>query len=82
MSALDDDPIMIQAYSELMISCQEEGCLESFAEALSQPASDPVEKWAEELSKKARLSGWATNDDGLVLCPVHSKEKTINEETL
>lgn len=59
MSKLDDDPIAIQEYSELMVSCQHEGCLEDFAESLSQPASDPVERWAEELSKKARLSGWA-----------------------
>lgn len=72
MKALDD-PIVAQAYSELMINCQREGCLEDYSESLNQPAEDPVEKWALDMAEKARLSGWSSNKDGVVLCPIHSK---------
>lgn len=69
-----EDKIVEQAYLELMISCQKEGCVEDFPESLQCPPCDPVEKWAEAMAKKARLEGWTSDRAGLVLCPTHSKQ--------
>jgi len=69
-----EDVIEIQAYSELMISCQIKDCVEDFDSSLTQAAQDPVEKWAVDMAKKARLAGWTANNQGLVVCPKHSKQ--------
>jgi len=71
MKKLKDD-IEIQAYLELMISCQIEECVEDFSESLEHPARDPVEEWAVEMARKARLIGWTSDKEGRVVCPKHS----------
>jgi len=71
MSDVFDDAIARQAYSELLISCQAENCTEDFDACFQEPASDPVEKWANEMAVKARLAGWAVDIKGCVVCPEH-----------
>lgn len=72
MSELDD-PIVNQAYCELVISCQYDGCNEDYRYSLEQTATDPVEEWAKSIADKARSDGWTSSKKRLVLCPYHSK---------
>lgn len=72
---LSKDPIALLAYSELMISCQVNGCIEDLQESLVTTASDPVDEWANSMSEKARSLGWSSDSNGSVLCPKHSKNQ-------
>lgn len=69
-----EDAIAIQAYTELMISCQIPGCTEDFDECFRSPAKDPVERWANEMADMARREGWGV-DDGRVVCSRHFQRK-------
>ncbi len=62
------DAIREMAYIELMIYCEEEGCVEVFAK---RPTA-PEEEWAERFAREARDAGWATDAKGRVLCPEHA----------
>jgi hypothetical protein len=66
------DPIVDYAYTELLISCQADGCLMFFPETIKEPASDPVDMWAKTMAQFARASGWSSNASGKVLCPEHA----------
>lgn len=66
-----DDSIVELAYTELLISCQTEGCLSIFEPTLSDPATDPIASWAFKKAKQARELGWSVGDDGRVKCPIH-----------
>jgi hypothetical protein len=68
-----EDPIEIQAYTELMISCSIDGCVEDFQESLTNPAKEPVEAWAKIMAARARESGWASDGSGRILCPLHAQ---------
>jgi hypothetical protein len=78
MSMVITDPIFDLAYTELLISCQADGCLIFFPETIKEPASDPVDIWAIRMAQYARESGWSSEASGKVLCPEHtdlSKQK-------
>lgn len=64
------------AYSELLISCQVEGCGSVFQPTLDEPATDPVEEWAKGMANRAREAGWSESADGRVLCPKHGTSTT------
>jgi hypothetical protein len=60
------------AYIEIIVSCQVKGCLELFEPSLDEPATDPVDDWAENMARRAIQAGWSADADGLVLCPSHT----------
>jgi hypothetical protein len=66
------DPIFDIACAELLISCQVESCQNLLPKSIEQPATDPVEAWAEIMTKLAHEAGWTSNADGQVLCPQHA----------
>lgn len=66
-----DQVIETLAYSELLITCQADGCSHVFQPTLDEPATDPVEVWAKRMTGLARKAGWAVGIDGRVLCPIH-----------
>jgi hypothetical protein len=68
-----EDPIEIQAYTELMISCSVDGCIQDFHESLIDLAKDPVDDWAKTMAARARASGWVSDGAGRVLCPLHAQ---------
>ena len=59
------------AYSELLITCQMDGCNHVFQPTLNEPATDPVDDWAKRMTELARKAGWSVSVDGRVLCPIH-----------
>lgn len=59
------------AYTELLIKCKVKGCLNLFEPSLDEPATDPVDDWAEKLAQRAIQAGWSADADGRVLCPSH-----------
>lgn len=65
------DNMEVLAYSELLIACQANGCSNVFQPTLDQPATDPVEEWAKDMTSRARAAGWSVSPDGDVLCPLH-----------
>jgi hypothetical protein len=72
MSISAADPIVDYAYTELLISCQTDGCLMFFPETIKEPADDPVDVWAIRMAQLARESGWSSEASGKVLCPEHT----------
>ncbi len=72
-----EDAIETLAYSELLISCQVDGCTSVFQPTLDEPATDPVEEWAKEMTNRARKVGWSVSADGQVLCPKHAAPKRL-----
>ena len=66
-----DDSIVELAYTELLISCQTEGCLSIFEPTLSDPATEAIASWAFKKAKQASELGWSVGDDGRVKCPIH-----------
>jgi hypothetical protein len=69
-----EDAIQSLAYAELLIACQIDGCGNVFQPTLTEPATDPVERWAERMANRARQVGWSVNGAGRVLCPIHSED--------
>jgi hypothetical protein len=67
-----DDAIAAQAYAELLIACQVDGCTHVCQTSLDEPATDPVDRWARGLAERARREGWTAAADGRVLCPHHA----------
>ena len=65
------DAIAAQAFCKLLISCCEERCAILFEGCLDQPATDPVDCWAEEMARRARTAGWGVDYRDRVLCPSH-----------
>lgn len=65
------DPIADQAFCELMISCEIGDCLNLLQTCLDEPATDPVEAWAERMAHIARERGWRVSDAGRVVCLEH-----------
>lgn len=65
------DAMAAQAYCELFISCGKVGCPALFEGCLNQPATDPVDIWAEQMARLARDSGWGVDEQQRVLCPEH-----------
>jgi hypothetical protein len=59
------------AYTELVIVCERDGCNDVFAPCLDDPATEPVEVWANMMGKRARTAGWTTSAEGRVVCPRH-----------
>ena len=74
MSFLNDDPIAIQAFNELMISCEVSDSCEDFELCFEKPVSDPVEDWAVEMALAARKAGWYVDGEGRVVCPSYSSK--------
>lgn len=72
-----EDAMETLAYSELLISCQMDGCSNVFQPALDEPATDPVEEWACHMTSRARRAGWSVGADGRVLCPRHGMPKKL-----
>jgi hypothetical protein len=72
MSMVITDPIFYLVYTELLISCQADGCSIFLPETIQKPASDPVDVWATTMAQFARASGWSSNASGKVLCPEHT----------
>ena len=66
-----ENAIETLAYSELLISCQVGGCSNVFQPTLDQPATDPVEEWANDMANRALEAGWSVSTDGRALCPTH-----------
>ena len=63
------DAIREMAYIELMIHCEEPGCVEVFETFGTNDPSDPIDEWTESFAIAAREAGWATDAKGRVLCP-------------
>jgi len=59
------------AYIELLIKCKAIGCLNLFEPSLDEPATVPVDDWAENMAERAMRAGWSAHADGRVLCPIH-----------
>jgi len=54
-----------------MISCQHPGCSRLFDPSVRNPATDPVEEWAEVVAHDARAAGWKVGASGRVECGKH-----------
>lgn len=65
------DAIWKQAFCELMISCQHPGCSQIFEPSLAEAATDPVEDWADSMTRRARGKGWKVGKTGAVECEGH-----------
>ena len=72
-----EDAMETLAYSELLISCQVDGCSSVFQPTLDEPATDPVEEWACDMTNRARKAGWSISADGQVLCPTHGTPRKL-----
>lgn len=72
-----EDAMETLAYSELLITCQVDGCSNVFQPTLDEPATDPVEEWAKDMSDRARKAGWSVSNDGRVLCPIHGTPRRL-----
>lgn len=59
------------AYTELLVICKVRACLNLFEPSLDEPATDPVDDWAESMAERAIEAGWSADVDGRVLCPTH-----------
>jgi hypothetical protein len=59
------------AYTEILIKCKVKGCLNLFEPSLDEPATDPVDDWAEKMAQRAMQTGWSADTSGRVLCPSH-----------
>ena len=66
-----DDTIAEIAFAELIISCQMDYCNAIFQPTLDEPATDPVEEWAQRMANHACRAGWSLDTDGRVKCPKH-----------
>ncbi|GKS77070.1 hypothetical protein AVME950_19260 [Acidovorax sp. SUPP950] len=76
-----NDPIANLAFTELIITCQADGCLNLFQKSLDEPATDPVEKWSVKMAGLARDAGWGSDAMGKVLCPVHANPAKIVDDS-
>jgi hypothetical protein len=63
---------------ELLVTCSVEGRLSLFEPTLSEPATDPVDDWAEGMAQRAIQAGWSADPDGHVLCPAHRQSCQSN----
>jgi hypothetical protein len=72
------DPTENQAYCMTIIDCDVAGCYETFEDSLNEPATNPVEDWAADMTLRARKAGWSSNDDGQVLCPNHRGDRAVS----
>lgn len=61
------------AYGEIFLTCKAVGCLNLCEPSLKEPATDPVDKWAEDIARRAFIAGWSTDASGRVLCPKHQE---------
>lgn len=59
------------AYTEILVNCKVKACLNLFEPSLDEPATDPVDDWAENMAQRALQAGWSADADGRVLCPGH-----------
>jgi hypothetical protein len=59
------------AYGEIFLVCKVADCLKLFEPSLNEPATDPVDKWAEDIARRAFNAGWSVDASGRVLCPEH-----------
>ena len=59
------------AYTEILVKCKVKGCLNLFEPSLDEPATDPVDDWAEGMAQRALLAGWSADVNGQALCPIH-----------
>lgn len=59
------------AYTEIFVKCQVKGCLNLFEPSLDEPATEPVDDWAENMAQRAMQAGWSADANGCVLCPTH-----------
>ena len=41
------------ADTEILIKCRAAGCLNLFEPSLNEPATDPVDDWAEDMTERA-----------------------------
>jgi RES domain-containing protein len=73
----DQDPISELAYTDLMITCQIDGCANVFEASLREKPSDPVQDWADRMAKLARDAGWTAEDSGAVVCPTHARRGIV-----
>jgi len=67
------DPIEVLAYTELPVSCQQQGCVNLFDKSLEDPATDPVDLWSSTMATLARNAGWKVDSSNRVLCPEHAR---------
>lgn len=58
-------------HGELLLQCGAESCGQVFAPTLEEPASDPVEPWADRMASRALEAGWSVGKDGHARCPMH-----------
>jgi len=59
------------AYTEILVKCKVTACLSLFEPSLNEPATDPVDDWAEDMAQRAMQAGWSADAAGQVLCPSH-----------
>jgi hypothetical protein len=59
------------AYTELLVRCKVNACLNLFEPSLDEPAKDPVDDWAQTMALRAMQDGWSADSEGRVLCPAH-----------
>jgi len=66
-----EEAIREVTYVEILVTCKAAGCLKLFEPSLKEPAADPVDKWAEDMARRAFNAGWSADTSGRVLCPEH-----------